>query len=33
MKLFLSIITPVLNNEQFISKAIENYLSEATAET
>jgi glycosyltransferase involved in cell wall biosynthesis len=33
MKPFISIITPVLNNEQFISQAIENYLSESTLET
>ena len=33
MKPFLSIITPVLNNERFISQAIENYLSVAKSKT
>lgn len=33
MKPLISIITPVLNNEQFISQAIENYISEANEQT
>ncbi len=33
MKALISIITPVLNNEQFISQAIENYMSESNNET